>query len=89
MGNEFYQLDSAERRRILADLGFSRNDLRVWEHPDGRAVGEGVMIALTDDAFYRFIGIEKPAIVYDDGDSILEIDEPTIEPAGLGNLTSD
>lgn len=62
---------------MLADLGFLRNDHRIWEHPDGRAVGEGVLTALTDEAFCRFAGVELPAMAHDDGDSILEIDEPS------------
>lgn len=57
---EFYQLALTDRRRMLADAGFVRNDLRVWEHPDGRSIGEGVATALTDEAFLRFLGIELP-----------------------------
>lgn len=79
MFNLFYQLNPAERRRILADAGFKRNDMRIWEHPDGRAVGEGVISALTDEAFYRYLGVESPFVVQDDGDSILEIDDPTAD----------
>lgn len=81
MFNLFYQLNPAERRRILADAGFKRNDLRIWEHPDGRAVGEGVISALTDEAFYRYLGIERQFVVQDDGDSILEIDDPSGDTA--------
>lgn len=40
---------------MLADAGFARNDLRIWQHPDGRAIGEGVAAALTDTAFLRFL----------------------------------
>ena len=45
---------------MLADAGFSRDELRIWSHPDGRAIGEGVATALTDDAFFRYTGIEPP-----------------------------
>lgn len=60
MTNEFYQLALTDRRRTLADAGFVRNDLRIWAHPDGRSIGEGVASALTDQAFLRFLGIELP-----------------------------
>ena len=60
MINKYYNYGQNERRRMLADAGFSRDDLRIWSHPDGRAIGEGVATALTDDAFFRFIGIERP-----------------------------
>ncbi|MFN0108396.1 MAG: hypothetical protein ACKVZH_06030 [Blastocatellia bacterium] len=60
MTNEFYQLALTDRRRALADAGFVRNDFRVWGHPDGRSVGEGVAAALTDEAFLRFLGIALP-----------------------------
>ncbi|MBK9317210.1 MAG: hypothetical protein IPM55_23610 [Acidobacteria bacterium] len=79
MFNLFYQLNPAERRRILADAGFKRNDMRIWEHSDGRAVGEGVIRALTDEAFYRYLGIDRQFVVQDDGDSILEIDDPSAD----------
>lgn len=46
---------------MLADEGFARNDLRIWQHSDGRAIGEGVAAALTDTAFHRFLNIEAPA----------------------------
>ncbi len=60
MISEFYQLALTDRRRMLADAGFARNDLRIWEHQDGRSIGEGVATALTDEAFLRFLGIELP-----------------------------
>ena len=60
MTNEFYQLELSQRRRLLADEGFIRDWSRIWTHPDGRAVGEGVAAALTDAAFCRFLGIEIP-----------------------------
>jgi hypothetical protein len=60
MMNEFYQLELSQRRRLLADEGFVRDWTRIWKHPDGRAVGEGVAAALTDEAFCRFLGIGVP-----------------------------
>ena len=47
---------------MLADAGFARNDLRIWAHPDGRAIGEGVAAALTDEAFLRFLQVETEPI---------------------------
>lgn len=60
MANDFYQLALTERRRMLADAGFVRNELRIWVHEDGRAIGEGVAAALTDAALLRFLQIETP-----------------------------
>lgn len=45
---------------MLADAGFARSDLRIWQHADGRALGEGVAAALTDTAFLRFLQTEAP-----------------------------
>lgn len=61
MTNDYYQLALTERRRLLTEAGFARDDLRVWGHRDGRAVGEAVAAALTDVAFCRFLRIETPA----------------------------
>lgn len=61
MTNDYYQLPLTDRRRMLADEGFVRSDLRIWQHADGRAIGEGVAAALTDAAFHRFLNIEAPA----------------------------
>ncbi|HEU0177380.1 MAG TPA: hypothetical protein VFV58_24205 [Blastocatellia bacterium] len=58
MTNDFYTFALTERRRMLADAGFARDDLRIWAHPDGRAIGEGVAAALTDEAFLRFLEVE-------------------------------
>jgi hypothetical protein len=55
-----YSLEINQRRRLLADAGFARNDQRIWIHPDGRAVGEAVIAALTDAAFCRLLQIEAP-----------------------------
>jgi hypothetical protein len=47
---------------MLADAGFARNELRIWAHPDGRAIGEGVAAALTDEAFLRFLKVETEPV---------------------------
>ena len=60
---EFYTFALSERRRMLADAGFARDDLRIWAHPDGREIGEGVAAALTDEAFLRFMKIEPESIL--------------------------
>ena len=70
MTNEFYQLALTDRRRTLADAGFVRNDLRIWEHPDGRSVGEGVAAAVTDEAFLRFLGIQLPVEIIPEPDRL-------------------
>jgi hypothetical protein len=56
--NDFYQYALNDRRRLLADAGFSRDDLRIWRHPNGRAIGESVAMALTDAAFFRYLGLD-------------------------------
>jgi len=58
MTDNFYTIALTDRRRMMADTGFVRDDLRVWSHPDGRAIGESVAAALTDEAFLRFMKIE-------------------------------
>jgi hypothetical protein len=55
---KWYAYSLPERCRILADAGFVRDSSRIWRHPDGRAIGEGVMVALIDSAFVRFVGVE-------------------------------
>ena len=69
---DFYTFALNERRRMLADAGFARDDLRIWAHPDGREIGEGVAAALTDDAFLRFLKIETESIFAGnaEGDSV-------------------
>jgi hypothetical protein len=62
MTNDFYTFVLTERRRMLADAGFARDDLRIWGHPDGRAIGEGVAAALTDEAFLRFLLVEAEPV---------------------------
>jgi hypothetical protein len=58
MSGDFYTIALTDRRRILADAGFARDEMRIWGHPDGRAIGEGVAAALTDEAFLRFLEME-------------------------------
>ena len=60
MSENYYQIDLPARRRMLADQGFVRDELRVWRHFDGRAIGEGVAAALTDAAFCRFLRVNFP-----------------------------
>ena len=55
MSENFYRYSLAGRRRMLADSRFTRDDLRIWSHPDGQSIGEGVAAALTDEAFLRFL----------------------------------
>jgi ribosomal protein S18 acetylase RimI-like enzyme len=73
MTSDFYRFGMIDRRRFLADAGFIRDDLRIWVHPDGRAVGEGIASALTDEAFFRFLKIGLPAGAVDEDE---QIDEP-------------
>jgi hypothetical protein len=58
--NDWYHYDLETRRRLLEEAGFARDRERVWSHPDGRAVGESVIAALTDAAFARYIGVRLP-----------------------------
>jgi hypothetical protein len=62
MTYDFYTFALTDRRRMLADAGFARDDLRIWAHPDGRAIGEGVAAALTDEAFLRFLGVDAAPV---------------------------
>jgi hypothetical protein len=62
MTYDFYTLVLTDRRRMLADVGFTRDDLRIWSHPDGRAIGEGVAAALSDEAFLRFLDVEAAPV---------------------------
>ena len=43
---------------MLADHGFVRDENHIWRHCDGRAIGEGVMSALIDTAFVRYLSID-------------------------------
>jgi hypothetical protein len=70
MANEFYQLALTDRRRVLADAGFVRNDLRIWTHADGRSIGEGVASALTDEAFLRFLGVQLPVEIVPESERV-------------------
>ena len=62
MAYDFYTLVLTDRRRMLADAGFARDELRIWSHPDGRAIGEGVAAALSDEAFLRFLAVEAAPV---------------------------
>jgi hypothetical protein len=55
-----YSLELNQRRRLLADAGFARDEHHIWSHADGRSAGEGVLTALTDAAFCRFLKIDIP-----------------------------
>lgn len=82
MGKKFYQLELTQRRRLLADQGFVRERTRVWAHPDGRAVGEGVAAALTDSAFCRFLQLAEDAVPEVDESSASSF-ESTLTDAAL------
>jgi hypothetical protein len=60
MSKDYYQYDPITRRRLFADAGFICDDLHIWSHADGRAIGDGVASALTDEAFFRFLRIDPP-----------------------------
>jgi hypothetical protein len=60
MSDNFYTYALADRRRMLADSGFTRDELRIWSHPNGQSIGEGVAAALTDVAFLRFLKSGTP-----------------------------
>jgi hypothetical protein len=62
MTYDFYTFALTDRRRMLADAGFARDDLRIWAHPDGRAIGESVAAALSDEAFLRFLDVEHAPV---------------------------
>jgi hypothetical protein len=73
MTSDYYRFGLIDRRRFLADAGFIRDELRIWAHHDGRAVGEGIASALTDEAFLRFLKIDLPREAVDEDE---QIDEP-------------
>lgn len=58
----------------MADAGFTRDDLRIWSHPDGRAIGEGVAAALTDEAFFRYLNIDPEEDIPDRAEDSVETD---------------
>ena len=58
----FYRLETAERRRLMADTGFVRQSSRAWTHPDGRSIGEAVLLSLADEPFLRFLQLPLPEI---------------------------
>ena len=59
--NSFYRVSLADRRRLLADAGFARDEHKIWSHPDGRAIGESVVAALTDASLFRYLRLDPPA----------------------------
>lgn len=64
MHSFFHRYDAADRRRLLADARFVRRPDRVWVHPDGRAIGEGVAIAIADEPFFRYLGLALPEVEF-------------------------
>lgn len=62
MESVFYRYSATERRRLMADTGFVRGEDRIWSHPDGHSIGDGVALALADEAFFRFLRIPPPEI---------------------------
>ncbi len=86
MTDEFYNFALTDRRRMLADAGFARDDLRIWAHADGRAIGEGVAAALTDEAFLRFLKVEsaKSFDRSDRGETIAEAEDSDVRTSALG-----
>ena len=84
MTSDFYRFRLIDRRRFLADAGFIRNDLRIWSHPDGRAVGEGIISALTDEAFFRYLKIDLSGRAVDQDE---QIDEPYPDNGNPGTGT--
>jgi hypothetical protein len=62
MESIFYRYSATERRRLMADTGLVRGEDRIWSHPDGHSIGEGVALALADEAFFRFLRIPPPEI---------------------------
>jgi hypothetical protein len=63
MVNKYYRLSVEDRRRLLADAGFTRNAYRIWSHADGRALGDGVTAALTDEALLRYLRIAPASVL--------------------------
>ena len=74
MTSDFYRFGLIDRRRFLADAGFIRDDQRIWTHSDGRALGEGIASALTDEAFFRYLklGLPVEAAAVDEDEQIDE-----------------
>ena len=63
VANNYYRLSLKERQRLLADAGFVRDAYHIWSHLDGRALGEGVAAALTDEALLRYLRIDLSSIL--------------------------
>lgn len=62
MDSFFYRYTETERRRLMADAGFVRGQDRIWTHPDGSSIGEGVAMAIADESFFRFLKLDPPEI---------------------------
>lgn len=58
MTEPFYQIPLQERLQLLQQDGFVRDRDHIWRHHDGRAVGESVVAAITDDSFLRYLDPE-------------------------------
>jgi hypothetical protein len=63
MLKDYYQLGARKRRRLLADAGFGRDERGIWAHPDGRALGDSVALALTDEALLRYLRISPLSVL--------------------------
>jgi hypothetical protein len=74
MFNDYYQYDSFTRHKLFAAAGFICDELHIWSHPDGRAIGDGVASALTDEAFFRFLKIDLPKVESDQPPPSFEAD---------------
>lgn len=57
----FYQITRPERDQLLLQEGFVKDEERIWRHPDGRAIGDSIVTALTDDSFVRYLGAADTA----------------------------
>ncbi len=60
MPENSYQLSLQERFDLLLEEGFTRDDERIWSHPDGRAIGQSVIAAITDASLMRYL---RPAAI--------------------------
>jgi hypothetical protein len=80
MIENFYQYGGNDRRRAMADAGFARDNSKIWRHPDGRAIGEGVALALTDRAFFQYLGVECPddRLTSAETEQLMEVGDPLL-----------
>lgn len=57
---DHYTISPSVRHELLIRCHFSQNPHNgVWNHIDGRSCGDGVIMALCDEAFLRFIEPNK------------------------------